>query len=100
MRTGDGRLPVGTRTLAGYGAEVLRIDPPSFLEPGGSAGGGDLTLGKRCVYLDFATGYLIVAAAIRGLAERARTATGPAGDPYGTATPVWATAPNAARASR
>ena len=47
--------PVGTRTLAGYGAEVLRIDPPGFLEPGGSAGGGDLTLGKRCVYLDLST---------------------------------------------
>lgn len=47
--------PVGTRTLAGYGAEVLRVDPPGFLEPGGSAGGGDLTLGKRCVYLDMST---------------------------------------------
>jgi len=47
--------PVGTRTLAGYGAEVLRIDPPGFLEPGGSNGGGDLTLGKRCVYLDLST---------------------------------------------
>jgi crotonobetainyl-CoA:carnitine CoA-transferase CaiB-like acyl-CoA transferase len=47
--------PVGTRTLAGYGAEVLRIDPPGFLEPGGAKGGGDLTLGKRCVYLDLST---------------------------------------------
>jgi crotonobetainyl-CoA:carnitine CoA-transferase CaiB-like acyl-CoA transferase len=47
--------PVGTRTLAGYGAEVLRIDPPGFLEPEGTAGGGDLTLGKRCVYLDMST---------------------------------------------
>jgi crotonobetainyl-CoA:carnitine CoA-transferase CaiB-like acyl-CoA transferase len=47
--------PVGTRTLAGYGAEVLRIDPPGFLEPDGSAGGGDLTLGKRCAYLDLST---------------------------------------------
>jgi crotonobetainyl-CoA:carnitine CoA-transferase CaiB-like acyl-CoA transferase len=47
--------PVGTRTLAGYGAEVLRIDPPGFLEPDGSPGGGDLTLGKRCVYLDMST---------------------------------------------
>jgi hypothetical protein len=47
--------PTGTRTLAGYGAEVLRIDPPGFLEPDGSAGGGDLTLGKRCVYLDLST---------------------------------------------
>jgi crotonobetainyl-CoA:carnitine CoA-transferase CaiB-like acyl-CoA transferase len=47
--------PVGTRTLAGYGAEVLRIDPPGFLEPDGSAGGGDLMLGKRCVYLDIST---------------------------------------------
>jgi CoA-transferase family III len=46
--------PVGTRTLAGYGAEVLRVDPPGFLEPGGSNGGGDLTLGKRCAYLDLA----------------------------------------------
>lgn len=47
--------PVGTRTLAGYGAEVLRVDPPGFLEPGGSNDGGDLTLGKRCVYLDLST---------------------------------------------
>jgi crotonobetainyl-CoA:carnitine CoA-transferase CaiB-like acyl-CoA transferase len=47
--------PIGTRTLAGYGAEVLRIDPPGFLEPGGVNGGGDLTLGKRCVYLDLGT---------------------------------------------
>jgi hypothetical protein len=47
--------PTGTRTLAGYGAEVLRIDPPGFVEPDGSAGGGDLTLGKRCVYLDLGT---------------------------------------------
>jgi crotonobetainyl-CoA:carnitine CoA-transferase CaiB-like acyl-CoA transferase len=47
--------PTGTRTLAGYGAEVLRIDPPGFLEPGGQNSGGDLTLGKRCVYLDLRT---------------------------------------------
>jgi crotonobetainyl-CoA:carnitine CoA-transferase CaiB-like acyl-CoA transferase len=47
--------PIGTRTLAGYGAEVLRIDPPGFLEPGGVNVGGDLTLGKRCVYLDLSS---------------------------------------------
>jgi crotonobetainyl-CoA:carnitine CoA-transferase CaiB-like acyl-CoA transferase len=47
--------PTGTRTLAGYGAEVLRIDPPGFLEPGGSNGGGDLMLGKRCAHLDLST---------------------------------------------
>jgi crotonobetainyl-CoA:carnitine CoA-transferase CaiB-like acyl-CoA transferase len=43
--------PVGTRFLAGYGAEVLRIDPPGYAEPGGSSG-GDLMLGKRCAFLD------------------------------------------------
>lgn len=46
--------PMGTRFLAGYGAEVLRIDPPGYLEPGGSSG-GDLTLGKRCAYIDLRT---------------------------------------------
>ncbi len=46
--------PVATRFLAGYGAEVLRIDPPGYAEPGGSSG-GDLMLGKRCAHLDLRT---------------------------------------------
>lgn len=41
--------PVGTRLLAGWGADVLRIDPPGWderaLEP-------EVTLGKRCARLD------------------------------------------------
>ena len=45
--------PAATRILAGYGAEVLRIDPPGFEEAGGRAAAtGDLTLGKRCARLD------------------------------------------------
>lgn len=41
--------PVATRFLAGYGAEVLRIDPPDWNEP---AIEPDVTLGKRCARLD------------------------------------------------
>ncbi|WP_420857287.1 CoA transferase [Marivivens marinus] len=41
--------PVSTRTLAGYGAEVLRIDPPGWDEPNLVP---DITLGKRCARLD------------------------------------------------
>lgn len=41
--------PVATRTLAGFGAEVLRIDPPHWDEPGVVP---DVTLGKRCAHLD------------------------------------------------
>ena len=41
--------PVATRFLAGFGAEVLRIDPPDWDEPGIVA---DVTLGKRCARLD------------------------------------------------
>lgn len=41
--------PVSTRTLAGYGAEVLRIDPPGWDEPNVVP---DITLGKRCARLD------------------------------------------------
>jgi crotonobetainyl-CoA:carnitine CoA-transferase CaiB-like acyl-CoA transferase len=40
--------PVATRFLAGYGAEVLRIDPPSWDE----AVASETTLGKRCAILD------------------------------------------------
>jgi len=48
--------PAATRLLAGFGAEVLRIDPPGFEEPGGrGASAGDLTLGKRCARLDLKT---------------------------------------------
>ncbi len=42
--------PVATRTLAGFGADVLRIDPPTWDEPGVVP---DVTLGKRCARLDF-----------------------------------------------
>ncbi|WP_250628659.1 CoA transferase [Pinirhizobacter soli] len=41
--------PAATRFLAAYGADVLRIDPPTWDEPGLST---DLTLGKRCARLD------------------------------------------------
>jgi crotonobetainyl-CoA:carnitine CoA-transferase CaiB-like acyl-CoA transferase len=41
--------PVATRTLAGFGADVLRLDPPGWDEPSLAA---DLTVGKRCARLD------------------------------------------------
>jgi CoA-transferase family III len=41
--------PVATRFLAGFGAEVLRIDPPDWDEPGVVP---DVVLGKRCARLD------------------------------------------------
>ena len=41
--------PVATRFLAGYGADVLRIDPPDWSEP---AIEPEVTLGKRCAQLD------------------------------------------------
>ena len=41
--------PVATRFLAGYGAQVLRIDPPDWDEPGVAA---EVALGKRCARLD------------------------------------------------
>lgn len=41
--------PVATRFLAGYGAEVLRIDPPGWDEPGVIP---EVSLGKRCARLD------------------------------------------------
>jgi len=40
--------PVATRTLAGFGAEVLRIDPPGWEEDNVVP---DITLGKRCAHL-------------------------------------------------
>jgi hypothetical protein len=41
--------PVATRFLAGYGADVLRIDPPGWDEPGVIP---EVTLGKRCARLN------------------------------------------------
>lgn len=41
--------PIASRFLAGYGAEVLRIDPPDWDEPGVVP---EVTLGKRCARLD------------------------------------------------
>ncbi|UWQ80094.1 CoA transferase [Leisingera sp. S132] len=41
--------PVSTRTLAGFGADVLRIDPPGWDEPGVIT---DISLGKRMAALD------------------------------------------------
>lgn len=41
--------PVATRTLAGLGAQVLRIDPPGWEEANVEP---DITLGKRCAALD------------------------------------------------
>jgi crotonobetainyl-CoA:carnitine CoA-transferase CaiB-like acyl-CoA transferase len=46
--------PMATRLLAGFGAQVLRVDPPDYDEPNG-IGSGDLTLGKRCATLDLKT---------------------------------------------
>lgn len=44
--------PVCSRFLAGLGADVLRIDPPDWDEPGNEA---EMTLGKRCARLDART---------------------------------------------
>ena len=44
--------PVATRFLAGLGADVLRIDPPTWDEPGVVP---DVVLGKRCARLDLRT---------------------------------------------
>ncbi|TCD06431.1 acyl-CoA transferase [Erythrobacteraceae bacterium CFH 75059] len=41
--------PIATRFLAGFGADVLRIDPPDWDEP---AIAPDVTLGKRCTRLN------------------------------------------------
>jgi crotonobetainyl-CoA:carnitine CoA-transferase CaiB-like acyl-CoA transferase len=41
--------PVATRFVAGYGADVLRVDPPDWDEPGVVP---EVTLGKRCARLD------------------------------------------------
>ena len=41
--------PVASRFLAGFGADVLRIDPPHWNEPGVVP---EVTLGKRCARLD------------------------------------------------
>ncbi len=41
--------PVATRFLAGFGADVLRIDPPGWDEPGVVP---EVTIGKRCARLD------------------------------------------------
>ena len=41
--------PVATRFLAGFGADVLRIDPPDWDEAGVIP---EVTLGKRCARLD------------------------------------------------
>lgn len=41
--------PTATRFLAGFGAQVLRIDPPDWDEPGTVP---EVVLGKRCARLD------------------------------------------------
>lgn len=41
--------PTATRCLAGFGAQVLRIDPPGWDEPGTVP---EVVLGKRCARLD------------------------------------------------
>jgi len=45
--------PVATRFLAGYGAQVLRIDPPDWDEPGIVP---EISPGKRCARLDLRAG--------------------------------------------
>ncbi|MDH0304620.1 MULTISPECIES: CoA transferase [unclassified Pseudomonas] len=44
--------PIATRLLAGFGADVLRLDPPDWEEPAVAA---EVTLGKRCARLDLRT---------------------------------------------
>jgi hypothetical protein len=44
--------PVATRFLAGFGADVLRIDPPAWEEAGVIP---EVALGKRCARLDLRT---------------------------------------------
>ena len=44
--------PVATRFLAGFGADVLRIDPPGWDEPGVVP---EVTAGKRCATLNLRT---------------------------------------------
>ncbi|MDH0645673.1 CoA transferase [Pseudomonas sp. GD03858] len=44
--------PIATRLLAGFGADVLRLDPPGWEEPAVAA---EVTLGKRCARLDLRT---------------------------------------------
>lgn len=44
--------PVATRTLAGFGAEVLRIDPPGWDEANVIP---EVSLGKRCARMDLRT---------------------------------------------
>lgn len=46
--------PLGTRYLAGYGADVVRIDPPGFEEVPALL--PEVTAGKRCAALDLADG--------------------------------------------
>jgi hypothetical protein len=53
--------PIATRFLAGYGADVLRIDPPTWDE---GAVIPEVTLGKRCARLD------LTAASDRAVFER------------------------------
>jgi len=45
--------PVATRFLAGFGAQVLRIDSPTWDEPGVAL---EVTLGKRCARLNLRDG--------------------------------------------
>jgi hypothetical protein len=44
--------PTATRFLAGFGAQVLRIDPPGWDEPGVVP---DMTVGKQCARVDLHT---------------------------------------------
>jgi len=44
--------PVASRFLAGFGADVLRVDPPDWNEPSIVP---EVTLGKRCARLDLRT---------------------------------------------
>ena len=103
--------PIATRFLAGYGAEVLRIDPPEWDE---GVTIPEVTLGKRCARLDLKTaegreqflallagadvlvhGYRSDALERLGLGQNVRRAVAPglidvSLDAYGWQTP-WAT---------
>lgn len=57
--------PSATRFLAGFGAQVLRVDPPEWDEPGTVP---EVVLGKRCARLDLkrAEGRAVLEALLRG----------------------------------
>ena len=85
--------PVATRFLAGFGAEVLRIDPPDWDE---GAVIPEVTLGKSCARLDlrkaegrerFAA--LLARASITAISRDVDASGTGAGPPPGVGVPWW-----------